>query len=70
MLPCGLMVWFISNSVKIIKHQCNAEPVKTEVNSPNPHTAIAATLREASQWSPYGLIPPLYWLASGIRLEE
>ena len=33
---------------KTIKHQCNAEPVKTVVNSPNPPTAIAATVREAS----------------------
>jgi hypothetical protein len=31
---------------------------------------IEATLREPSKWSPYGLIPPLYWLATGIRLEE
>ncbi|MDJ0729296.1 MAG: hypothetical protein QNJ33_04810 [Crocosphaera sp.] len=30
----------------------------------------AATLRDPRQWSPYGLIPPLYWLATGIRLEE
>lgn len=31
---------------------------------------IEASLRKASRWSPYGLIPPLYWLATGIRLEE
>lgn len=29
-----------------------------------------AYLREPSRWYPYGLIPPLYWLATGIRLEE
>ncbi|MDJ0581081.1 hypothetical protein [Crocosphaera sp.] len=35
-----------------------------------PPEEIEATLREPEQWSPYGLIPPLYWLATGIRLEE
>jgi hypothetical protein len=29
-----------------------------------------AYLREPDRWYPYGLIPPLYWLATGIRLEE
>lgn len=31
---------------------------------------IEATLKDHTKWSPYGLIPPLYWLAKGIRLEE
>ncbi|MGK7956581.1 MAG: hypothetical protein AB4063_15235 [Crocosphaera sp.] len=29
-----------------------------------------AFLRNAGQWYPYGLIPPLYWLATGKRIEE
>lgn len=29
-----------------------------------------AYLRDSDRWYPYGLIPPLYWLATGIRLEE
>ncbi|MEL4896101.1 hypothetical protein [Crocosphaera sp. Alani8] len=31
---------------------------------------IKAYLRNPGSWYPYGLIPPLYWLATGIRLEE
>ena len=31
---------------------------------------VKAVLRAPGQWYPYGLIPPLYWLATGIRLEE
>jgi hypothetical protein len=31
---------------------------------------ITAFLKDATNWYPYGLIPPLYWLATGIRLEE
>ncbi|MDJ0579204.1 hypothetical protein [Crocosphaera sp.] len=29
-----------------------------------------AFLRNGDQWYPYGLIPPLYWLATGKRIEE
>lgn len=32
--------------------------------------AKSVVLRDPESWYPYGLIPPLYWLATGICIEE